>query len=172
MKDASRKIIGRNVKKLREALNLSQLDFSSLIRLSRATLINIEAGKKAYSIDLIDEVAAFAHISAEDLLKENMDIPADKRESLITAYKGNPLISPILDRTPTIPYAIKYKLLVSDFLLVPREINEIRHFFLDYGWDFKGTSLQNALKRMSDEIVIKKHPTKAGTHTYAIKHRY
>lgn len=169
MGNTARKIIGRNVKALREALDLSQLKFAELTDLSRATIINIESGKTGYNLNLIDKILAFTSYKIEDLSKENFAIHKDIRDELADKYKDAPSIYVILNKKPTIKYAIKYKLLTSRLLDSPKEINEITRFFEKLGWDYLGTSIQNELKAMPNLIKIEPHPTKGGTHVYSRK---
>ena len=166
METIVRKIIGRNIKSLRETLGLSQIKFALAAGVSRASIINIESGKTGYNVDLLDEILSFSTFTIEDLCKQNFSIPTDFRDKLASHYRDRLEIYGILNEKPTIVYAIKYKLLEGTFLETPKEINEIRIYFENLGWEFKGTSIQNALKRMPKLISIQKHPTKGNTFKY------
>ncbi len=161
-----KKIIGRNVKLLRESLGLSQVDFSHLVDVSPGTITNLEYGRAPNSLNTLEKFLIFFGIEMEELLYREISIPADFRESIINKHKTNKELINLLHRRPTIVYAIKFKLLKSDFLDKPKEIGEVKAYFEEFGWSFLGTSISNALKRMPDLIEIRKHPTKLNTNEY------
>ncbi|WP_158994157.1 helix-turn-helix domain-containing protein [Mucilaginibacter sp. L196] len=168
MNDFSRSIIGKNVKSLRLSLGLSQLSFSILTGLSKPTIVNIESEKKGYNLNLLDKIIEFSDYSLSDLSSKDFILNTNIREELIEKYRSKrPEYYNILTQTPEIVYAIKNKLLVYDFIETPREIREIKKFFEKYGWNYKGTSISNALKRMPKLIQIKRHETKGNTNVYS-----
>ena len=93
------------------------------------------------------------------------------KEKLIEIHKKDkPDLINLLSKKPLIVYAIKYELLETDFIQSPKEINEIKNFFQEkYGWDFIGSSISNALKRMPELIEIKSHVSKKNTNVYLKK---
>ncbi|TDE13215.1 MULTISPECIES: helix-turn-helix domain-containing protein [Dyadobacter] len=167
METSVRKIIGRNVKALREALGLSQMKFAILIGMSRASVINIESGKNGYNLNLLDNILTFSNYRLEDITKQSFEMPENIREILAEHYKESLDLYATLTEKPTIVYAINYRLMKSHFLDHPKEINEIKVFFENIGWSFKGTSIQNALKRMPQLILIEKHKLKENTFVYS-----
>lgn len=166
MEETVRQIIGKNIKSLRETLGLSQIQFAIVTGISRASIVNIESGKTGYNVNLLDNVLSFSNYSMEELSRQNLIISNDLRDELIAFHKESLDVSGILNEKPTIVYAIKYKLLKSEFLENPREINDIKAFFKKFGWEFQGTSIQNALKRMPNSILIYRHKTKKNTFVY------
>lgn len=167
MSNLVRIIIGKNVKAIRVALGLSLLNFSFLTGLSKASIINIESGKTGYNLNLLDNIILFSKQSLGDLSNENYKPTDNLRDRLITQYKNNPEFSSILKQTPEIVYAVSYKLLKSDFINEPKEINEIKIFFEQFGWVYLGTSISNALKRLPAKIHISQHPSKKNTNLYS-----
>ena len=167
METAVRKIIGANVKTLRENLGLSQMKFAILTGISRASIVNIESGKSGYNLNLLDSILTFSNCKIEDITKQNFHVPNNFREILTDHYNENLDIYATLKEKPTIVYAIKYRLIPSSFLEQPREINEIRSFFGAMGWNFLGTSIQNALHRMPSSVLIEKHELKKNTFVYS-----
>lgn len=163
--EISRKIIARNVKHLRFAIGLSQLKFANLVGLSKPTIINIEGAKRSYTLDLLDKISEFSGYSLSELSRDGFQPNENIREVLAERYRGNTAYI-ALDEKPEIVYAIRQKLLKSDFLADPKEIKEIKKYFEGLGWYFKGTSISNSLKRMSDLIESKKHETKKNTNVY------
>jgi transcriptional regulator with XRE-family HTH domain len=170
MAELSTSIIGKNMRKIRESLGLSQKDFSILVNLSRASIIKIEAGSTSYRLNLLDGVIAFTRFSLSELGKSKFQIPDNFRDRLIGQYKNNIAIEVILNQQPQLVYCIKYYLLKSNFLDAPKEIHEIvKYFTAKYGWIFSGNTVQVSLKRMPDLIKIEPHPSKKGTNVYLKK---
>ena len=166
METATRKVIGRNIRIIREASGLSQINFALLTGLSRASIVNIESGKKGYNLDLLDKILAFSNYKIDDIIKNDFNPPYNLREILVKYHRNDLPNYTTLNETPTIVYAVKYRLLKTKFLDTPKEINEIRSFFEQFGWYYLGTSIQNALKRMPELILVEKHPVKQNTFTY------
>lgn len=104
MGDFSRKLIGRNVKAIRKVLGLSQLSFSILTGISKASIINIESGKKGYNLNLLDNIIAFSRYSLNDLSNPEFIPENDLRELLTKIYKSHPTYFKILNHTPEIVY--------------------------------------------------------------------
>lgn len=167
-------IIGTNVKLLRESIGLSQHDFSTLVDISKRSIANIESGRSNIDLNQINKLLSFYLMySINDLSDKDLKVYPDIKEKLIAIHrKEKPDLINLLSKTPHIVYAVKYKLLTSDFLKAPKEINEIKNFFLEkYGWDFIGSSISNALKRMPNLIEIKPHANKKNTNVYVKKHQ-
>lgn len=167
MNHFDREIIGRNIKALREAVALSQHDFSSLIEISKRSLASIEAGTANSNFELVQKVLEFFNYKIENIVKNKLKISENFREQLIDFHKNNRHFLNILSKKPNLTYAINYKLLKTNFLSKPREVNDIKLFFEELGWLYLGTSISNALKRMPDLIRIETHPTKKGTFVYS-----
>jgi len=161
------KIIGENIKSLREAAGLSQLDFSHLLDISRRSLAKIEAGIGSNNLDMLDRIFTFFNVKLSDALTKEIKTTQDFREKLIAVHKNNKPLLILLKKQPNITYAIKYKLLKSDFIDTPKEVNDIKEFFKQFGWNYLGTSISNGLKRESSEIMINEHSSKKNTNVYS-----
>ncbi|MBK1442578.1 helix-turn-helix transcriptional regulator [Parapedobacter sp. ISTM3] len=162
--------ISSNVVELRDALGLSQKDFSILANIASSTLINIESGNKSFKISTLSGILAFTNIKLEELSKASFVPPKNLRAKLTEKYKNEPSIYVILSKEPSIPYAIKYKLLKTDFLDQPKETRQIAKFFRDnYGWRYKGNSIHSTMRRLTHLIDIKPHPNKGRTNLYSKK---
>ncbi|WP_461791637.1 helix-turn-helix domain-containing protein [Pedobacter sp.] len=162
-----RTVFGRNVKSLREALGISQHDFSSLIDISKRTLASIEAGATNISIDLLSVISSFFNISIDNLADSKLIVPHNFSEIIREVHKNKTSYLIILNKRPNLTYAINNILLVADFIEKPKEINEIKLFFEKHGWEYLGTSISNALKRQEGKIKIEPHPTKKRTFVYS-----
>lgn len=163
-------VLSGNVTELRDALGLSQQDFALLVNISRTTLGNMESGRANFKISSLEGILNFTSITLEDLSKSSFEPPKNLREKLVEKFRSDLSVSVILNKEPSIPYCIKYKLLKTSFLDTPRETRQIVEFFENkFGWIFKGNSLHAALKRMSDVIEIFPHPSKHATNLYSKK---
>jgi len=143
------KAIGGNIKRMRIAADLSQHELASLIPISKRSIAKIEAGNPNLSIAKMNILLDFFNLpSSTDLSNDNLLIEKKFRAQLAYHHKKlHPEYLKLLTKTPSIVYAIDYELLESDFLKKPKQIHEIRSFFEELGWEFKGPSLTNALLR-------------------------
>lgn len=167
MSKAGRIIIGNNVKQIRHDLALSLLNFSILCGISKASVVNIEAGKNGYNLNLLDNIVNFTRCSLKELSDEKFKPKFELREELLETYKNNSMFYAILNLKPNIVYAIKHKLLTNSFLNSPKETKEIKAKLSEFGWAYNGVSIAVALKRMPDLIKIEPHPSKKGTFVYS-----
>jgi transcriptional regulator with XRE-family HTH domain len=168
MSGLNAKIIGENIKRLREATGLSQHDFSTIADISKRSLANIEYGVTLSKISNLNKLLIVLDIDLSEISKSEIKVPIDFRERLIKKHKKDEKLINILEKQPTVVYGIRYKLLSSDFLNHEREIRDIRNYFKNsFDWNYRGSSLSNALKRMGEIIEIKQHPTKANTNLYS-----
>ena len=67
-----RKILADNMKTLRIRENISQEDFAALCDLYRTYLSGIERCTRSVSIEYIEKIAAALHITASELLQEDL----------------------------------------------------------------------------------------------------
>ena len=67
------KIIGNNIKRLREQYKLSQEVVSSYLDIDQSFLSKIEKGERNISISLIDKICALFCIDSEDLYNEDIN---------------------------------------------------------------------------------------------------
>lgn len=72
-KKALRQILADNLRKLRGAANISQEDFAELCGLHRTYISDVERCNRNISIDNIERIASAFHISAAELLKEDLN---------------------------------------------------------------------------------------------------
>ncbi len=160
-------ILGKNVKALREAVGVSQHDFSALIDISKRSLANIELGTTNISADLLSNISSFYNLTIDELTAKDLKIQNCFREKIIEYHEDNDAYLIILNKRPNLTYAINHKLLNSGFLEKQREVNEIKLFFEKLGWNYLGTSVSNALKREKSKIKIEPHRSKKGTFVYS-----
>lgn len=167
MNKFDRKIVGKNIRRLRDAIGISQHDFSSIIDISKRSMASIELGITNTSASLLSTISSFYSLKSDDLSNAELEIKDNFREEIIELHKNNPSYQTILKKRPNLTYAINYKLLKTTFLDNPKEVNDIKIFLKKLNWHYLGTSLSNALKREKDKIKIEPHPTKKGTFVYS-----
>jgi len=94
--------IGKRIKEIREADNLTQEQLATAIKVSRASLANYESGKQAIYIsdlfrlaihlrleivDLLPSVKEIEEKSSPEILLEKADIPSEGKEALAAFMK-------------------------------------------------------------------------------------
>ncbi|CAH0280567.1 hypothetical protein SRABI27_03762 [Pedobacter sp. Bi27] len=163
-------IIGKNIKLIRTSIGLSLQDFSIVAEISKTSLVNIEKAKTGYNLNLLEKITTLTGYSLHQLSEERFKPSPNLREDLVLLHSNNLQVKSILTKTPEIVYAVKNKLLSSDFLDKPKEIKEISNFFKKYNWFFKSSAITNALTRMPNKIEVKRHETKKNTNIYLKKH--
>lgn len=67
-----RQVLANNIKVLRAQEKVSQEDFAALCGLHRTYISDIERCNRNVSIDNIEKIAAAFHITASELLKEEL----------------------------------------------------------------------------------------------------
>lgn len=170
MSHLNRQLIGVNIKKIREFLGLSQLEFSIVTTIAIRTIANIEEGKGKFGIETLSKILEFFNTDTTFLNQQNMIIPENFGENLIEYHTNNRSENlGILTKKPKIVFAVKNYLIPSDLLDTPREIYEIQSFFASLGWEFIGSSISNALIRMPKLIEVRKHESKGNTNVYMKK---
>lgn len=64
MKEAQ-KVLGKNLKKLREEKKISQEEFAKIFNISQRTYSHYENGERAMNIELLIEIANYYNISLD-----------------------------------------------------------------------------------------------------------
>ncbi|WP_256011813.1 helix-turn-helix domain-containing protein [Desertivirga xinjiangensis] len=166
----SRVIIGSNIKSIRNALGLSQHDFSIVTDVSKRSIANIEAAQSGYNLDLLDKILSFLDLKLKQISDDIFTVPDDFRDKILNLHKkrGSPAVE-ILSKRPKIVFGINHILLKKDFMRSPLEVHEIKDTLKKYGWDYKSSSISNALNRMPDLIEVKEHGEKKNTFVYSRK---
>ncbi|WP_216657872.1 hypothetical protein, partial [Sphingobacterium shayense] len=103
----------------------------------------------------------------KNISRENFVVPQKLRERLLRNYRNETDKIVLLNKIPTVPYIIKYKVIPSGFLDTERERLEILRFIkTELNWDVNPNTLSVALKRMDSSIQITKNPVKASGNLY------
>lgn len=162
--------ISLNVIKTRGAIGLSQDTFAILCGFSRTTLSDIENKKAIPTLKTLTKIISLTNISLDKLNNINYKPPLNFREKLQKLYSSDIEKSVLLNKEPSIPYIIEFKILHTDFFNKYRERGEIIDFIQNkYGWDVNPNTLSTALRRMTDLLIIEPHPTKKSSFIYKRK---
>ena len=68
------KIIGLNIRKIRESLGYSQDDLANFLKVQRSVINSIETGKKECSIDHLERLCALFNMDLSDILEEDENV--------------------------------------------------------------------------------------------------
>ncbi len=93
--------VGSEIKKARISNGMSQEDFANLLGLSRASIVNIEAGRQRPSLHLLFEISRKTQTKIEDFLPKIPDeiVVSNKLESQIRSYSdGNEKTEEVLTK--------------------------------------------------------------------------
>lgn len=160
--------IRQNIRRIRLALNLSVKKYSELTSISPTTIVNVEQGHKGLKIETIEKLIGYSNLTIEQVSSKRFAVPINFRESLFEKFKDNVEKRRFFLYSPKILDAINEKLIDSDFFQSFKEINQIVTFFESFGWEVRGTSLQNELKK-HPKVLMVEHPTKKNTNLYRAK---
>ncbi len=161
-------IIGQNIRAIRLKLGLSAKRYSEISGVSPTTIVNVEQGHKGLKVETIEKLIGFTDFSIEQVNSSDFVVPSNLREILFKKFKNDVERRRFFLKKPTIRKAIDERLIGSHFFQTFQEINEIVSFFETFGWEMKGTSLQNELKK-HPQVEIKPHPEKKKTNIYKKK---
>lgn len=159
------KNIGANIRLIRKSLHLSLKSFAELTGVSKTTIVNIENNIGGLKLDTLNKLISFSSFSIDELEKSNFSIPKNFKATLLKKYKDTPEIAHFFVTKPSIKNALDYALENSAFFNEPREIFEIVQFFSNMNWSYKGTSIQNELKK-HPKITYQNHSFKKATFVY------
>lgn len=168
MNNIDPKIASDNILKLLHNSGISDEEFANLIEISIRWFKYIKSGQYFFKDSEIKIACELFGQKVKHIGDRLFEADNDLRDYLIKIHRNNDRYSAIVNKDPTIPYAIEFKLLNDpDFQKRKLEVKEINKIFNKYGWDFKSSSLSNALKKMSKYIKHETSPDKKGTHLYS-----
>lgn len=89
------------LKKLRETKNISQLELTQSLGISKSTIGMYELGKRMPNDKILKKIADYFSVSIDFLLgfesKKNLSL-TDKEESIITKYREQPQMQSAVDK--------------------------------------------------------------------------
>ncbi len=155
MTSINRKVITENILKLIDSNGIEDNDFANLIEKSTRTLSRIRKGQSLFDIDAINVASSFFDKSLIELNKQYMVIEADSRNKLRRIHKNNVAYSSLLEKRPSITYAITYHLLNNkEFCSTGMIVAKIKKLFESLGWNYSSSYISNAMARNNKDIQI------------------
>ena len=91
--------IGKQIRKFREARNLSQKELASLLNINNSRVSNWEQGINRPDADMIGEICIALHVSPSELLDIRLfsEEYSTKEKMLIESYRNHPKLQYAID---------------------------------------------------------------------------
>jgi len=167
MANLNKECIRKNIFKLVENTGLTEIAFANLLDLSEKQIRLIKNGSANFSIDDINKICDFFKIPFSSIIKKEVKLDRMLRDKLISKHKNNPEYRGILEKRPSITYAIEYELLFNHtFKTKGLGIAEIKKALEDRGWEFPSGYISTAMARSGDKIKRLPHPKREGWFIY------
>lgn len=155
MTSINREVITENILKLIDSNGIEDNDFAHLIEKSTRTLSRIRKGQSLFNIDAINVASSFFDKSLIELNEQEIVIENDSRNKLKHIHKNNVAYSILLEKRPSITYAIIYYLLNNkEFCSKGMIVDKIKKFFESLGWNYSSSYISSSMSRNSKYIVV------------------
>lgn len=160
-------LIRKNIFKLVDYSGLTDLDFANLIDVSEKQVRLIKKGSAYFSIDNINKACDFFRKSIANVNNKEIEIDRFFRDRLISQHKGNVEYTTILEKRPSITYAIYFELFYNEkFKTKGLTIREISTLFEARGWFYSSAYISLAMVRNADKIKRIPNPDREGWYLY------
>lgn len=151
----NRKVITENILKLIDSNGIEDSDFANLIEKSTRTLSRIRKGQSLFNIDAINIASSFFDKSLIELNEPDIVIEIGSRNNLKQIHKNNVAYFSLLEKRPSITYAITYYLLNNkEFCSKGMIVDKIKKFFESLGWNYSSSYISNSMARNNKDIQI------------------
>ena len=173
--DIAKRIIGDNLKSIRETLLLSHQELAEISGISKGSIIKMEGGKKGYTIDTLIIFIDKIGFTLPEISSEKTKIPEyDQLKNKITQYYNNKSTAVPVELFPNLEHKVKKlvltRLIPDGYLKKPKTLSEILTYFKDeFGFTLKSTSLSNTLIRLSEEGIVQINKTDSTGFRYSSK---
>ncbi|WP_457941585.1 hypothetical protein M1D52_20400 [Olivibacter sp. SA151] len=170
MANLNKELIRKNIFKLLDYSGLTDLAFANVLDLSEKQVRLIKNESAEFSIDDINKACDFFRKSISSINNKEIEVDRKFRDKLITQHKNNPEYSIILEKRPSITYAINFELFHNEkFATEGIGIGSIKALFEDRGWKFSSGYISTAMDRNSDRIKRIPNPERAGWYLYKLR---
>lgn len=161
-------LIKKNIFILLDYSGLTDISFANLLGVSDRQIKRIKKGKAEFSIDDINKACDFFHQSLKEINNKEVMPPISFRDKLINIHKADTEYNTLLEKRPSITYAINFELLNNNMFKEGNlTVKEIGQIFRNKKWIFTSSYISLALTRNKDKIKIEPHPSKKGTFVYS-----
>lgn len=155
MKSIDRSFISQNILKLINYAGVSDVDFANLLDISKRTILRIRNNEAYFGVKDINIAADFFQIPVSKINSQMVKFEENYRHKLIEKHKNNTEYLSILNKRPSITYAIEFYLLKNqDFQDKGFVVKEIENFFKQLNWDFSSSYISNAMTRNSNFVKV------------------
>lgn len=170
MANLNKELIRKNIFKLLDYSGLTDLAFANLLDVSEKQIRLIKSDVAEFSIDDINKACDFFRKSLASINNKEVEVDRMFRDKLIAQHKSNPEYSAILEKRPSITYAINFELLYNEkFLTKGLSVGDIDDLFEARGWKFSSSYISTAMARNMDKIKRIPNPDREGWYMYKVR---
>ncbi|KKX46663.1 hypothetical protein L950_0230660 [Sphingobacterium sp. IITKGP-BTPF85] len=150
-----RKIITKNILKLIDSNGINDTDFANLIDKSTRTLARIRKEKALFNIEDINIASSFFNKTLIEFNSPEIAIEGNSRNILKQIHKDNVAYYSLLEKRPSITYAITFYLLKNEqFCSAGMIVEKIKNFFESFGWYYSSSYISSAMVRNSEYVSV------------------
>ncbi len=80
------KIVGENIKKLREEMGLTQVNIANFLNVDQSMISKIEKGERSLSVDMLEKLSYLFGVTIDDIENDKIE-----RSSYSIAFRANEL---------------------------------------------------------------------------------
>jgi len=155
MKNLNKKFITKNILNLIDYSGITDAEFSNLIDVSTKQVKRIKKGDAELTLENINLAAKFFDTSISRLNSQDIEYEYLYRLKLLKKHRYQLEYFAILNKRPSISYAIQYYLIYnSKFKNEGLIISEIKELLLAIKWNYTSAYLSNAMSRNQDLVEI------------------
>ncbi|SFS88688.1 hypothetical protein [Sphingobacterium wenxiniae] len=155
MTSIDRKFITENILKLLDYSGVADSDFANLIEKSSRTMVRIRKGEALFTIESINIATQFFDKTLDELNTIKVEFEENYRNKLKDIHKSNTSFYAVLEKRPTITYAIKYYLLeYHEFQTSGMIVDKINDFFNSLGWEYSSSYISSSMSRHKKQIYV------------------
>lgn len=170
MANLNKELIRDNIFKLLDYSGLTDLVFANLLNISEKQIRLIKSGLAEFSIDDINKACDFFRKPFASINHKEIEVDRMFRDKLISQHKNNAEYSTILEKRPSITYAINFELIYNEkFRTKGLGIGKIRELFETRGWKFSSGYISTAMVRNADRIKRIPNPDRQGWYLYTAR---
>lgn len=162
--------IRNNIWKLLDYSGLTDSSFAILLGVSDKTVKRIRKGEAEFGIEEINKACDFFKKSLTSINSKEVEVDRLFRDRLINQHKGNTEYTAILEKRPSITYAINFELFANkEFKTKGLDVNEIVRLFESRNWNFSSSYISLAMTRNAEKIKRLPHPKRKGWYVYTLR---
>ncbi|SJN49834.1 hypothetical protein [Sphingobacterium sp. JB170] len=154
MKNLNRLTVTQNILKLIDQSGITDVEFANLLEKSVRTIKRIREQQSLFTVDDINKSASFFQIDIRKMNNSKIKFEDNFRHNLLAKHKHHTAYSPLLEKKPSISYAIRYYLLKEQKFKIGLTVHEIKEYFSVLKWDYSSSYISTAMVRNNDLIEI------------------